>query len=188
MQRKSLLCFLCSAFCLLFTVFTILAQPVGSSQEEKVFADGVGKYVQLQHDLERSAPAQKPITESEQLAGRQNTLAGRIAAARPGSRQGDIFSPGVAKQFVKIIRKAFGEPGGRAMRRTILERNPVRFVVLHVNDVYPEDLTRTTMPPTLLRRLPTLPEELAYRIIGRALVLEDIRANLIVDFIPKAIP
>ena len=44
------------------------------------------------------------------------------------------------------------------------------------------------MPPTLLRQLPDLPNELAYRIIGRALALQDIKANLIVDFIPNAIP
>jgi len=183
------LCFLCSAIlCLLCTVSPIFAQSLGSRKAEKVFADSVVEYVQMQHALERSTPAQGPTTESEKLAGRQHALAARIAAARLGARQGDIFTRDVAKEFVKIIRKAFKEPGGRAMRKTIRERNPVTFVVLHVNGVYPEDLTRTTMPPTLLRRLPALPEELAYRIIGRTLVLEDIEANLVVDFIPNAIP
>jgi hypothetical protein len=60
--------------------------------------------------------------------------------------------------------------------------------MLHVNDVYPEEIPRTTMPPTLLRDLPALPMELAYRIIGRALVLLDIKTDVIVDFIPDAIP
>ena len=54
--------------------------------------------------------------------------------------------------------------------------------------MYPDDQPRTTMPPTLLRRLPVLPKELAYRIIGHALVLQDTKTNLIVDFIPNAIP
>jgi hypothetical protein len=44
------------------------------------------------------------------------------------------------------------------------------------------------MPPTLLRRLPALPGELAYRIVGRALVIQELRTSMIVDFMPDAIP
>jgi hypothetical protein len=169
-------------------LFLLCTFPLLAEQSKPAFLESVAKYIRLQQGLEDSAPAQKSTTESEQIAGRQNALALRIAIARLGARQGDIFTHDVAEQFEKIIRKAFKEPGGRAMRRTIRERNPVRPVVLHVNGVYPEDLTRTTMPPTLLNRLPALPKELAYRIIGSALVLEDVKANLIVDFIPNAIP
>jgi hypothetical protein len=169
------------------------AQPQGSkdaARTSRAFADRVQEYVKMQKDLEGSgSPAAGNSTkDSEQIADRQHALAGRIAAARHGSRQGDIFTHEVAEEFEKIIRKAFKEPSGRAMRRTIEDREPVKLVVLHVNDVCPEDLSRTTMPPTLLRGLPVLPKELAYRIIGRALVLEDIKTNLIVDFIPNAIP
>jgi hypothetical protein len=165
------------------------SQPQEAKQAT-VFADRVQEYVKMQKDLEESGSpaAGKSTKDSEQITDRQHALAGRIAAARRGSRQGDIFTHDVAEQFETIIRKAFKEPGGQAMRRTIEERDPVKVVVLHVNDVYPEDLTRTTMPPTLLRRLPPLPKELVYRIIGRALILEDIKTNLIVDFIPNAIP
>ena len=74
------------------------------------------------------------------------------------------------------------------MRKTIEEGDPVKHIVLKVNDVYPDDQPRATMPPTLLSRLPVLPNELAYRVIGRALVLQDIKTNLIVDFIPMVIP
>ena len=74
------------------------------------------------------------------------------------------------------------------MRKTIEERDPVKHIVLKVNEVYPDNQPRTTMSPTLLNRLPVLPQELAYRIIGRALVLQDTKTNLIVDFIPNAIP
>jgi hypothetical protein len=36
----------------------------------------------------------------------------------------------------------------------------------------------------LLDVLPRLPEELEYRFVGRDLILRDVKANLIVDFIP----
>jgi len=35
--------------------------------------------------------------------------------------------------------------------------------------------------------LPRLPRELQYRIVGRALLLYDTQADLIVDFIPDAV-
>jgi hypothetical protein len=39
-----------------------------------------------------------------------------------------------------------------------------------------------------LSKLPQLPQELAYRIVGRDLTLKDTKAELIVDLIPNAIP
>ena len=44
------------------------------------------------------------------------------------------------------------------------------------------------MPPSILLNLPALPHELDYRIVGRTLVLRDVGANLMVDYIPGAIP
>ena len=109
-------------------------------------------------------------------------------AARPRARRGDIFTFDVANVFREGIRDAFLGSEGRHMRRTIREDDFVRETTLHVNDIYPDDIPMTTMPPTLLRLLPPLPEPLAYRIIGDALVLQDVNTNAIVDFIPDAIP
>ena len=109
-------------------------------------------------------------------------------AARPRASRGDIFTFEVASVFRDGIREAFEGPDGRNMRRTIREGDFVRQIELHVNDVYPKDIPMTTMPPTLLRLLPPLPAQLAYRIIGDALVMQDVKTNTIVDFIPHAIP
>jgi len=49
----------------------------------------------------------------------------------------------------------------------------------------PCHLPSTTVPPTLLLRLPRLPDKLAYRIVGHDFVLQDTEARLIVDFIPE---
>ena len=152
------------------------------------FADGVRAYVVLQKSLEGSLPTVRSTTEQQQIADHQRALAGRIAAARRDTRQGNIFTPTVAAQFHAIILTAFQSPDGRNMLRTIQEGDPVALPILRVNDVYPEDVPLTTMPPTLLRLLPDLPTELAYRIVGRALVLKDVETNVIVDFTPDAIP
>jgi hypothetical protein len=46
----------------------------------------------------------------------------------------------------------------------------------------------TTVPPSLLLKLPKLPDQVAYRIVGRDLILLDVEANLVVDKIPEIIP
>jgi len=57
-----------------------------------------------------------------------------------------------------------------------------------VNKAYPDTLPYTTVPPTLLQKFPKLPDEVAYRIVGRDLVLVDVKANLVVDLISEVFP
>ena len=178
--------FLCWFFILAFSAsgFDVEAQ----SRQSGNFTEGLAKYVQMRQAIESSVHAQKPTNESEQIADREHQLAGLLADARRDARRGEIFTDDAEKEFHQIIRKAFKEPGGRAMRQTMRERDPVKRIVLKVNGIYPDNQPRTTMSPTLLNRLPALPKELAYRVIGRALVLQDTKTNLIVDFIRNAIP
>ena len=53
---------------------------------------------------------------------------------------------------------------------------------------YPTTLPLETVPGKLLRVLPQLPEVLEYRILGRHLILRDVKANLVVDFVRDAVP
>ena len=52
-----------------------------------------------------------------------------------------------------------------------------------VNTVYPTTMPLATCPPALLRKLPDLPPELEYRLVGHNLILRDVQANLIVDIL-----
>jgi hypothetical protein len=61
-------------------------------------------------------------------------------------------------------------------------------VPLKINVKYPEKEPLSTVPPNVLLSLPKVPEELEYRFVGKYLILRDARANIIVDFIPNAIP
>ena len=163
------------------------------AQEEarvfKIFTARVQQYVKLQKNVEASLPALKPTKEVARIAEHQHALARKIAQARRGARQGDIFTDEVTRQFRRIIRGEFQGPEAQLARKTIRPDDPSKVIVrLHVNDVYPENLPLTTTPPTLLSKLPQLPQELAYRIVGRDLTLKDTKAGLIVDLIPNAIP
>jgi len=155
----------------------------------KVFTARVQQYVKLQQDVEATLPALKPTNEVAQIAEHQHALARKIAQARSGAREGDVFTREVTRQFRRIIRDEFQGADARDARRTIRPDDASKFIKrLKVNDVYPEDTELATTPPGLLSKLPQLPQELAYRIVGRDLTLKDTKAGLIVDLIPNAIP
>ena len=71
--------------------------------------------------------------------------------------------------------------------KEILKDDAPKAVPLKVNSTYPEGAALPTVPSNLLLSLPTLPEELEYRIVDKNLILRDVQANIIVDFIPNAI-
>jgi hypothetical protein len=164
--------------------------PQGSEEARdlKTFTDRVQAYVKMQKGLEASLPTLKPTKDAAQIVEHQQALATKIAEARRDARQGDIFTHEVTERFRKIIRKTFQGPEGRRARRTIQQDTPFKVVTMHVNDVFPDDMPLTTTPPTLMLKLPELPPELAYRFVGRDLALKDVKAGLIVDLIPNAIP
>lgn len=57
-----------------------------------------------------------------------------------------------------------------------------------VNAKYPEAQPLPTVPANLLLNLPPLPEPLEYRIVEKRLILLDSAADLVVDYVPNAIP
>ena len=162
-------------------------QDSEDARDMKVFNDRVQEYVMMQKRLEASLSTFKPTMDAAQIVEHQHALARKIADARRGARQGDIFTHEVTERFRKIIRRTFDGPEGRLARKTIQPDPPFRVISLHVNDVVPEDIPVTTTPPTLLLKLPELPPELTYRFVGRDLTLQDTKARLIVDLIPKVI-
>ena len=57
-----------------------------------------------------------------------------------------------------------------------------------VNERYPDTVPLSTIPPQVLQGLPKLPEEMEFRFVGNTLVLMDVHAHIIADFIPDAFP
>ncbi|HXD21304.1 MAG TPA: hypothetical protein VN654_30060 [Vicinamibacterales bacterium] len=60
-------------------------------------------------------------------------------------------------------------------------------IVLKVNAMYPPDSPLPSTPPQILMSLPKLPEQLEYRLVGKTLIIRDVEANIIVDFVPNAL-
>ena len=162
--------------------------PVRPATQEspafREFTDRAQEYVKLQ----KLVPRLRTTKKRQEIVERRHALAQKIRDTRSNARQGDIFTPAASEEFRSVIRSVFQGPSGANVRTTIRQGEPVPDRHLTVNSDYPEHLPVTTVPPTLLLRLPQLPPELAYRIIGHDFVLQDIEARVIVDFIPGALP
>lgn len=114
-------------------------------------------------------------------------LAIGIRVIRAGARQGDIFSPDIAALFRRTIRASCHDEYMELL--AILNEDweaPPPPASIHAR--WPDGVPLPTMPPYLLAALPQLPPELEYRFINHDLVLRDIDANLIIDFVHEAIP
>ena len=87
---------------------------------------------------------------------------------------------------VALVAISIAVPTASRGQNSVTCAGPVQ-LWLKVHDIYPDRAPRQSTPPTLLMRLPTLPPELHYRVVGRALVLLDTSAGIVVDFIPDLI-
>ena len=155
----------------------------------KKFTVSVDEYLKLRNSIEKQLPALKNKEElPEIIAAHQQALARKIREGRPNAKTGDIFTREVREAFRHLIQSVFKDRQSAATRSTLQQQKTVKAVSLQVNGIYPDAVAETTFPSTLLQKLPTLPDELAYRIMGRDLVLVDSKANLVVDLFHEALP
>jgi len=155
----------------------------------KEFSARVADYVKLHKAVEKEVPALKGKEElPEMISAQQQALARKIREKRPNAKPGDVFTHASREAFRHAIRGVFRDPQTSTKITTDRQRVTGKPVRVQVNGIYPDADAETTFPPTLLQKLPALPEELAYRIVGHDLVLVDRKANLVVDLLHEAIP
>jgi len=179
--------FLQAASLLLALAGTACAETPPLSKQPPGFDDFTQR-VQQYMKLRKALPNEHITKRQEQIVDRRHSLADAIRDARPAAKQGDIFTPESSEQFLKVIRGTLQGSSAASVRKTIRQGEPLTGVHVAVNGAYPEHLPSTTVPPTLLLRLPRLPDKLAYRIVGHDFVLQDTEARLVVDLIPGALP
>jgi hypothetical protein len=169
------------------------AAAAGKEQEKdaasfQAFLQRVDEFVRLHKSVEATLPKLKPTDLPEMITAHQQALARKIREARPGAQRGDIFTEKARTAFRHAVRSVFQGPDAPYADATIQQGDPLKAVRLRVNQPYPDGVPYTTVPPTLLLAIPKLPDEVAYRIVDRNLVLLDVKANLVVDWIPEVIP
>jgi hypothetical protein len=155
------------------------------------FEARVKAYVKLQKQEEAGLPALKPADSTVRIALHEHKLADRIRRVRYGVPQGNIFTPEIAAEFRRLIALAMQGKNAGQVDQSLQHAEPTKHEKhgLRINEAYPvPGVPLQSTPPTLLLNLPALPPELDYRVVGHNLVLRDAKANLIVDFVPNAVP
>lgn len=155
------------------------------------FQQRLAGYMALKRDLRvkgTSGTDLKETKEPAKIEAAEEYMAARLRAARAGAKHGDIFTPQISNEFRRLLNPETKGEDGRDAKQVLKDDAPAPGTVpLKVNATYPEGKALPTVPATLLGALPTLPEQVEYRVIGKDLILRDVDANIIVDFIPNAI-
>jgi len=162
-----------------------------SPQEEKLL-DDFAKNAKAYMDKEHALPADKlkPKSDIELLEKQRVALRDAVRQSRPDAKQGDFFTPPTATVFRKILAKTMAGPDGAKIRASLRHAEPEAPMKFVVNGDYPNRQGQPiqSMPPTMLQTLPALPKGLEYSIAGNNLALRDTNANLVVDYLPDALP
>jgi hypothetical protein len=154
----------------------------------KEFSARVQAYVQLQKTVKSGLPTLKPTDLPEMIAAHQQVLARKLREARPHAKPGDIFTPAASEAFRRASRAALEGPRS-ADSRAYMERGaPTPTMRLEVNGIYADTEPIMTLSPALLAAFPPLPAEVAYRIVGRTLIVIDVESRLIVDVARRVLP
>jgi len=151
----------------------------------RLFQERVDSYAALHRRL---APSPSTMTSTDPISKllTRNYLAAAIRGARRYAQQGEVFSPEVATIFRWTLADAIGERDGEAFLTDLNAGEPVP---LGMHPTVNEPYTMTPLyrvPQEVRLGLPSIPAELDYRIAGHDLVLWDIYAGVVVDFVPDA--
>ena len=146
------------------------------------FSTRVWSYCELRSELEKGLPPRTVTDDPAEIRKAVRALANRIRVARAEAKQGDIFTPTISAEFRKALLLAMHAHTWAA----IMDDNPGEFSV-QINGSYPDEKPLSTVPPNILAVLPTLPDDIEYRFLGRHLILYDTRASLVLDRIAYAI-
>jgi hypothetical protein len=180
----------------LLTAALLSSSAVGAIQalspQEQKLLDDFAKNAKTYIDKEHALPADKlkPKSDIELLEKQRLALREAVRQSRPDAKQGDFFTPSTATVFRKVLARTLAGPDGAKVRASLKHAEPEAPMKFVVNGDYPNRQGQPiqSMPPTVLQTLPPLPKGLEYSIAGNTLALRDTNANLVVDFLPDALP
>jgi len=150
------------------------------------FRKRVAEYDALQQKLEAMLPKLGTDATPQQIDQHQRALGDLVAMARANAKPGDLFTPDMQRVVRRLFLGVFkGAPGREAKKYIHDEPHPV---TPEINKRYPDNIPLSTMPPRVLAKLPKLPDELEYRFIANHLIIMDVHAHIMLDYVLDAIP
>ena len=138
---------------------------------------------------QESAPGKASTTPAatQALRTRQNDLADALRTKlRANAPQGQLFVATIADAIRHQIAAVFDSPKRELLLDDMAEQltTPAKSTSPKIN----EKLEAPRVPPRLAEILPPLPKQLEYDFTDSTLVLRDIDADVVVDYLPNAFP
>ena len=190
----------CTSFALVAVAGVTFASATGCKEPEPEraanptdtlfadFAKRVDAYITLRDEITDSIGDLDPTKSQAEIAARATALGNAIMAARSQAKQGDIFTPELSAFMAALIKQEYSRRRVPVIETREDQQEELPNFEPQVNQLYPTTYPLATFPPALLPLLPPLPEEVEYRIVRDNLILRDVEANLILDYMPRAVP
>jgi hypothetical protein len=159
-----------------------VAQPNRDAALLADFRQRVNRYMELHQALQSEGPPPGQTAGVGRNRASQQALALRIRAERRHARQGEIFTPAIAEMLRSAMDPELRGATAAGTRASIRDDAPPRFALL-VNGIYPDGASRSTVPVNVLAILPPLPDGLEYRIVDTHLILLDVDAAVVLDYL-----
>ncbi len=163
--------------------------PTPESDAIRQFTTATRQYAWLHRRLENELAPLEVNSHPDTINRVVQEMAAAVRAARPDARQGDLFTDTLGAELRRRIAAALAANDftpGDVLTAEAAEGIDAALVPLKVNGPFPW-IYASAMFPCVQNALPALPPELQYRIVGSTLVLIDVHAGLIVDFLPHAL-
>lgn len=152
------------------------------------FQKKVAEYLELHRKLKATLPHLPKEASPTAVDEHQRALGRLIQTARKNEGLGQVFTRDVRPVLRRLLYGLFTGPDGTSLRDSVMEENPGETVKLVVNGRYPDTFPLSSVPPQILKALPPLPDELEYRFIQTSLIILDVDAHIIVDYLTGAVP
>jgi hypothetical protein len=194
MMRTAHLCQSASLTLLLFALAPTYARTIQTPpapSDQKLLSDFSKKakdYTDKEHML--AASRMKPTDDVAKLQQQRKQLRDAVQQSRATARQGDFFTSETAEAFRKVLSNLLNSPDGKKIKISLNHAEPGAPAEFKVNGEFPNQNGQPiqSVPPTVLKVLPALPKGLDYCIAGKTLALRDSVANLVIDYLPNALP
>lgn len=162
------------------------ARKDGDAAALSAFRASIDSYLGLRKKISQEIPPLVVTPRAAEINAASDALARAVQRARPGARQGNFFTPDVATALQRLLEQTLQKTDREAVMALITEEpSAVKRPTVHMR--FPAGDVLATTPAVLLGALPPLPKELEYRFIGTTLMLRDVAAALVLDYLPNAI-
>jgi hypothetical protein len=162
--------------------------PGADPQVKKEFDHRVSDYLKIHKAAIGDVHKLKPTNSPAEIKHYEHQLAEHIRDGRRNARRSDILTTETCAELKRLVGITMQGPEATQIRASLGSGSQAQVPELRVGQTYPAGVPLQSTPPSLLKNLPQLPQEVEYRVVGRDLVLRDIDANMIIDYCTNIIP